>query len=76
MEADQFLKDNRVNCVLPADYQEGGDLDMVVKAQVDLVDARANVNRRLSRRRPPGKTQKREDSTRTVRRIVGYWDAG
>ena len=58
MEAKQFLKDNRVNCVVPADYQEGSDLDGVVKAQFDLVAARANVNRRLARRRTSRKDPK------------------
>lgn len=52
LEANQFFKDNRVNCVVPADYQEDAELDRVVKAQVDIVAARANFNRTLSRRRP------------------------
>ena len=58
MEANQFIKDNRVNCVVPADYQEGADLDGVVKAQIELVAARANLNRRLSRRRASRKDLK------------------
>ena len=48
-EAKQFIRDNRVNCVAPADYRDGKTLDRVVKAQVDLVVARANLNRNVSR---------------------------
>lgn len=39
-EANQYHKDGRVNCVVPAIYSEGGDLDCIVKANIDTVAAR------------------------------------
>ncbi|MBL8466317.1 HAD family hydrolase [Methyloversatilis discipulorum] len=39
-KADDYLKDGRVHCVVPANYKEGSDLDRIIKAQIDEVAAR------------------------------------
>ena len=46
-KAEGFLAEGRVHCVVPADYRPGEKLDRVVKAQIDLVAARANLQRTL-----------------------------
>ena len=46
-KAEQFAKDGRVHCVAPADYTEGGQLDQVVKRQIDLLAARETRNKFL-----------------------------
>lgn len=42
-KADGYIADGRVHCVAPANYSDGGDLDKIVKAQIDCVAARAGV---------------------------------
>lgn len=39
-KADDYLKDGRVHCVVPANYKDGADLDRLIKAQIDAVAAR------------------------------------
>ncbi len=46
-KAEQFATDERVDCVAPADYTEGKQLDQVVKRQVDLLSAREMRNKAL-----------------------------
>ena len=48
-EAEGFLRDERVHCVVPADYRDEKELDKIVKAQINLVSARRNVGRLLAR---------------------------
>lgn len=38
-KADEYLRDERVHCVVPANYKDGGDLDRIIKAQIDAVAA-------------------------------------
>ena len=45
--AEKYLQNDRVNCLVPANYEEGKDLDKVVKARIDFVAARENLNRVL-----------------------------
>lgn len=40
-KADGYIKDSRVHCVAPANYSEGGELDRIIKANIDAVAARA-----------------------------------
>lgn len=40
-KADGYIKDGRVHCVAPANYSEGGELDRIIKANIDLVATRA-----------------------------------
>lgn len=40
-KADAYMKDGRVHAVVPANYTDGSDIDKVVKAQIDLIAARA-----------------------------------
>ncbi|WP_319533147.1 HAD family hydrolase [uncultured Cohaesibacter sp.] len=40
-KADQYLDAGRVHCVAPANYTEGQQLDKIVKAQIELVAAKA-----------------------------------
>lgn len=47
-QATQFLTDGRVNCIAPADYVEGGVLDGILKANIDLVAARHALQARLA----------------------------
>lgn len=42
-KADAYSKDGRVHCVAPAIYNDGADLDRIVKAQIKAVAARAGV---------------------------------
>lgn len=39
-KADNYLKEGRVHCVVPANYKDGSDLDRVIKAQIEAVAAR------------------------------------
>jgi phosphoserine phosphatase len=48
-KADAYVADGRVHCVAPAIYTEGGDLDKIVKAQIDLVAARAVIENMYAR---------------------------
>jgi len=43
-KANDYLIEDRVHCVVPADYSEGKKLDEIVKAQIDAVVARAVVD--------------------------------
>ena len=45
--AEQFLDDERVHSVVPADYSEGKKLDKLVKSYIDLVAARQVFSKRL-----------------------------
>lgn len=40
-KADSYVTDGRVHCVAAANYTEGGELDKIVKAQINAVAARA-----------------------------------
>ena len=46
-QAEQYRREGRVNCVAPAVYTENSELDCTVKSYIDLVAARANLNRAL-----------------------------
>ena len=48
-KAEGYSEDGRVHCVAPANYAEGGDLDRIVKAQIDAVAARAVVETLFAR---------------------------
>jgi hypothetical protein len=53
--AGTYLTDSRVHCAVPAIYTESGALDRLIKANIDVVAARAGLAalvRRVSRRRP------------------------
>jgi len=39
-KADNYLRDGRVHCTVPANYNEGSALDRIIKAQIDAVAAR------------------------------------
>ncbi|MCZ8320389.1 MAG: HAD family hydrolase [Novosphingobium sp.] len=41
--AEGYLAEGRVHCVAPANYADGGELDKIVKAQIDAVAARAAI---------------------------------
>lgn len=41
--ADGYLAEGRVHCVAPASYTDGGELDKIVKAQIDAVAARSAI---------------------------------
>ena len=43
-KADAYVADGRVHCVAPAVYSDGGELDKIVKAQIDVVAARAAIS--------------------------------
>ena len=47
-KASQLLKDGRVHCITPAEYQEGSNLEKIVKAQIDFVAAREARARQLA----------------------------
>ena len=36
-QAERYRDEGRVNCVVPADYSEGGELDNVVKSYINLL---------------------------------------
>jgi phosphoserine phosphatase len=42
-KASKYLKEGRVQAVVPANYTEGADLDRIVKANIDAVAARAGL---------------------------------
>lgn len=42
-KADQYQKDGRVHCVVPAVYTDGSELDRIVKANIDTVAARGTL---------------------------------
>lgn len=42
-KADAYIVDGRVHCVAAANYSDGCDLDKIVKAQIDSVASRANI---------------------------------
>lgn len=46
-KAGEYLKDERVHAVLPANYTENSELDKIVKAQIDLVASRHQLARLL-----------------------------
>ena len=41
--ADGYLAEGRVHCVAPANYSESGELDKIVKAQIEAVAARSAI---------------------------------
>ena len=43
-----FLNDGRIHCVAPADYQDGSELDKIVKAHIDYLAAREALTRQLT----------------------------
>jgi len=50
--ATKYLTDKRVHCVAPADYTDGGMLDGIIKANVDLIAARHELQVRLAEAGP------------------------
>ncbi len=44
-----LLDEGRVHSVVPADYRHGKELDRIVKAQIDVIAARKNVQRLMAR---------------------------
>lgn len=42
-KADGYHADGRVHCAVPANYCEGGELDKIIKANVDAVASRASL---------------------------------
>jgi hypothetical protein len=46
-KADKYIADDRVHCAAPANYSEGGDLDRIIKAAIDVVAARAALSSRF-----------------------------
>src|SRR3546814_3473767 len=47
-KADNYIKDGRVHCVVPANYTVGSELDRVIKANINAVVARAALSGLLS----------------------------
>ena len=47
-QAEQYLSEERVNCVVPAVYSETSGLDCTVRSYIDLVAARSNLKRALA----------------------------
>lgn len=43
-KADNYIKDGRVHCAVPAIYTEGSDLDRIIKANINAVAARAALS--------------------------------
>ena len=43
-KADQFRKDGRVHCVVPANYRDESDLDNIVKARIKFVASRVALD--------------------------------
>lgn len=43
-KADNYIKDGRVHCVVPAIYTDGSDLDRIIKANINAVAARAALS--------------------------------
>ena len=41
--AEQLLKEKRVTLIAPADYREGTNIDLAVKAMIDKVEARSRI---------------------------------
>lgn len=41
--AERYIADGRVHCALPANYSEGAELDLVIKAAIDAVAARSSL---------------------------------
>lgn len=50
--AEQYRNQGRVHCAVPAIYSEGSKLDLVVKANVDAIAARAELARLLEAEAP------------------------
>ena len=46
-KAARYLRDGRVHCVLPASYVEGGQIDEIVKANIDRIAARSTLLAKL-----------------------------
>jgi hypothetical protein len=42
-KAEQYRKDGRIHCVVPASYTDGSKMDQVVKAYIDSVSARSTL---------------------------------
>ena len=47
-KAEPLLAQERVHCIVPADYRKEGELDKVVKARIDYVAAREALTRQLA----------------------------
>lgn len=47
-KAHKYLKDGRVHCAVPANYTNGGELDGVIKAAIDLVAAREGLTAKFA----------------------------
>lgn len=46
--ASKYLTDSRVHCIAPADYTEGGEIDGIIKANIDVIAARHKLHQRLA----------------------------
>ncbi|BCW89670.1 hypothetical protein sos41_28360 [Alphaproteobacteria bacterium SO-S41] len=53
-KAARYLRDGRVHCVVPASYVDAGPLDGIIKAQIDLIAARATLAERILEQKPRG----------------------
>lgn len=49
-KAKQYRDEGRVHCVAIADYSEGGKLDRIIKANIDVVVARDDLNHYLNKK--------------------------
>ena len=47
-DAETYRKEGRVNAVAPADYTEGGELDLLIRHNIDFLAARARLRRQLA----------------------------
>jgi len=43
-KADNYIKDGRVHCAVPAIYTDGSELDRIIKANINAVAARAALS--------------------------------
>ncbi|MFT3809016.1 MAG: HAD family hydrolase [Micropepsaceae bacterium] len=46
--ASKYLTDSRVHCIAPADYTEGGEIDGIIKANIEVIAARHVLHQRLA----------------------------
>lgn len=51
-KADGYHADGRVHCAVPANYSEGGELDKIIKANIDAVASRATLSTILHQEAP------------------------
>lgn len=51
-EINEYVKNGRVDYAVPTIYENGGDLDEIIKANIDAVAAQSNLSRLLHRKTP------------------------